>query len=356
DVIKVEPPEGDPFRTYGLGFVGYNRGKRGLAIDLKDPAGRELLLDLVRVSDVILDNYRVGVRERLGIDYATLKAINPRIISCSVTGYGQSGPLAVDPGFDPLVQARSGLMAAQGGDDEPVFYQIPVNDTASAMMAAFGVVAALHARELTGEGQEVLTCLANQSILTLSGELTWYEGRPANPKGGLDLLGTSALNRFYQCSDGWILVAGSAPEHFPSICVALGHPEWAGGTIAEKALNEPGDGALATRIADALAAMTRDEALDRLLTRSVPAAPALDAVEVFENPWMHASEYFEDFDHPQLGTIRGPRYLGRFLRTGNGYPRRSPLIGEHSREVLADCGIAPERVEQLVSGGVVRQG
>ncbi len=355
DVIKVEPPEGDPFRTYGLGFVGYNRGKRGLAIDLKDPAGRELLIDLVRVSDVILDNYRVGVRERLGIDYQTLRAINPRIISCSVTGYGQSGPLAVDPGFDPLVQARSGLMAAQGGDDEPVFYQIPVNDTASAMMAAFGVVAALHAREITGEGQEVLTCLANQSILTLSGELTWYEGRPANPKGRLDLLGTGALNRFYQCTDGWILVAGTAPEHFPSICIALGHPEWAGGTIAEKALNEPVDSPLASRIAEGLSGLTRDEALDRLLTRGVPAAPALDAVEVFEDPWMHASEYFEDFDHPQLGAIRAPRYLGRFLRTGNGYPRRSPLIGEHSREVLADCGIDSSRTDHLVAAGVVRQ-
>ncbi|MGH2625965.1 MAG: CoA transferase, partial [Anaerolineales bacterium] len=112
DVIKVEPPEGDAFRTYGLGFVGYNRGKRSLSLDLKRPEGRALFLDLVRKSDVVLDNYRVGVRERLGIDYASLAAVNPRIISVSVTGYGPKGPLAVDPGFDPLIQARSGMMQA----------------------------------------------------------------------------------------------------------------------------------------------------------------------------------------------------------------------------------------------------
>ena len=215
DSIKVEPIDGDPFRTYGLGFVGYNRGKRGLSIDLKKPEGLAAFMDLVKVSDVVLDNYRNGVRERLGIDYATLKKVNPRIISISVSGYGPKGELSPDPGFDPLVQARSGLMDAQGGGEEPVFYQIPVNDTGSAMMAAFGVVAALYARERTGEGQEILTCLANQSILTQSGELTWYEGRPENPKGGLDLLGTGATNRFYECNDGWVMVAGTQAGALP---------------------------------------------------------------------------------------------------------------------------------------------
>jgi len=356
DSIKVEPIDGDPFRTYGLGFIGYNRGKRGLAIDLKNPVGREAFLDLVKVSDVVLDNYRNGVRERLGIDYQTLRKVNPRIISVSVTGYGPKGELASDPGFDPLVQARSGLMAAQGGDDEPVFYQIPVNDTASAMMAAFGTVAALYARERTGEGQEVLTCLANQSILTQSGELTWYEGRPPNPSGGLDLLGTSATNRFYECSDGWVMVAGTKPEHFPAICIALGHPEWAGRYIAEKAIGEAIDGPLAAQFAEAFASFSKDEATDRLLTKGVPAAPVTATADLFESAWMQQNGYFEDFDHPQFGNIRGPRLLGEFSRTPGGYPRRSPLIGEHSVEVLRDCGFAEERISELLAAGIVRQG
>jgi crotonobetainyl-CoA:carnitine CoA-transferase CaiB-like acyl-CoA transferase len=356
DVIKVEPPDGDPFRTYGLGFVGYNRGKRGLAIDLKHPAGREAFLDLVKVSDIVLDNYRNGVRERLGIDYATLKQVNPRIISCSVTGYGPKGELSPDPGFDPLVQARSGLMDAQGGGEEPVFYQIPINDTGSAMAAAFGMVAALYARERTGEGQEVLTCLANQSILFQSGELTWYEGRPANPKGALDCLGTSATNRFYQCSDGWVMVAGTKPEHFPALCIALGHPEWAGRLIAEKSVLEPVEGTLAAQLAEAFAGISKGEAVDRLLAKGVPAAPVTETVEIFDNPWLHQNGYFEDFDHPQFGPMMGPKHLGRFSRTPGGYPRRSPLIGEHSVEVLGDYGFDEARIAELLAAGIVRQG
>lgn len=184
DVIKVEPIDGDPFRPYGFLFYGHNLGKRSLAIDLKHPAGRAVFDELVRQSDVVLDNFRLGVRERLGIDYASLSKVNPRIITCSVNAFGTVGPLAADPGFDPLLQARSGMMAAQGGmraegvEEEPVFHQLAVNDTATAMMAAFGMQVALHARERTGRGQEVLTCLANQTILFQSGELTWYEGRP----------------------------------------------------------------------------------------------------------------------------------------------------------------------------------
>ena len=356
DTIKVEPPDGDPFRTYGLGFIGYNRGKRGLAIDLKSEAGRQVFFDLVKVSDIVLDNYRNGVRERLGIEYAALKAVNPRIISVSVTGYGPKGELSPDPGFDPLVQARSGLMDAQGGGEEPVFYQVPVNDTASAMMAAFGMVAALHARERTGEGQEVLTCLANQSILTQSGELTTYEGRPPNPKGGLDLLGTSAVNRFYECSDGWVMLAGTKPEHFPAICIALGHPEWAGRIIAEKANLEPVEGQLAGQFAEAFATMTATEAVDRLQSKNVPAAIAIQTTDVFDDPWMHANGYFEDFEHPQFGAIRGPKHLGAFSRTPGGYPMRSPLIGEHSTEVLVECGFSEERISELIASGIVKQG
>ena len=357
DVVKVEPPDGDPFRTYGLGFIGYNRGKRGLALDLKKPEGRELFLDLVRASDVVLDNYRNGVRERLGIDYATLKQINPRIISCSVSGYGPTGELSPDPGFDPLVQARSGLMAAQGGDDEPVFYQIPINDTGSAMAAAFGIVSALHERERSGEGQEVLTCLANQSILFQSGEVTWYDGRPANPKGARDCIGVSALNRYYQCADGgWVLIAGNRPEHFASVCVALGHPEWAGRLVAEKALLEGVNSPLADQIAGGMAAFPRDEAVDRLLSRGVPAAPALSPDDLFQSPWLHENGYFEYFDHPQFGAMMGPAQLGHFSRSGGGYPRRSPFIGEHSVEVLEEFGIAADRIAGLIASRVVLQG
>jgi crotonobetainyl-CoA:carnitine CoA-transferase CaiB-like acyl-CoA transferase len=354
DVIKVEPPEGDPFRPYGLGFAAYNRGKRGVCLDLKDPAGRDAFLELARTADAVIDNYRLGVRERLRIDYATLRAINPRIVSCSVTAYGTTGPLSSDPGFDPLVQAQSGMMAAQGGDGEPVFYQIPVNDVASAMMAAFGVIAALYAREQTGEGQEVLTSLTNQSIICQSGELTSYAGRPANAVGGRDCIGIGALQRFYKCEDGWVAVACSEPEHFHRFCLGLGHNEWAGRFIAEKAMLETRDGPLAVLIEAALATMPRDEVVDRLLTAGVPAAPVTRIDETFGDPWLAANRFFEQYEHPQFGTITGVRGFADYDRTTGGFVRQAPLLGEHSREVLRDIGIEASRIEKLIAEGVVK--
>jgi len=355
EVIKIEPPDGDPFRLGLLGFMGYNRGKRSVILDLKQASGREAFLDMVRDADVVLDNYRVGVRERLGIDYATLRSINPRIISCSVTGYGPKGPLSADPGFDPLLQARSGLMHAQGSDEEPVFYSIPINDDASALMAAFGMLAALNARERTGEGQDVQTCLANQSILCQSGELTWYEGRPANPPGSRDCLGVSALQRLYQCADGWLALACSAPEHFAQVCLALGHNEWAARTTAEAAFAESVEGALAALIGEALASMQRDEAVDRLLIRKVPAAPALNKEEFMASAWVAENDYFGDEDHPQAGRVRGQRTLSEWSRSASGYPCRSPLLGEHTVEVLREWGFAEGRIQELLAAGVAIQ-
>ncbi len=146
DVVKIEAPHGDPFRAYGTAFAHYNRGKRSLVLDLKRPSDLAALLQMVRDADVVLDNFRLGVRERLGITYEQLRDVNPRIISCSISGYGTEGPQASQPGFDPLLQAQSGLMQAQGGvGSEPVFHGIPVNDVGSAAIAALGIVAALHA-------------------------------------------------------------------------------------------------------------------------------------------------------------------------------------------------------------------
>ena len=262
DVVKVESQEGDAFR-YAMGFINYNRGKRGLGLDLKTAAGQELFHDLARQADVVLDNFRLGVRERLGIDYAALAPLNPRLISCSINTYGSRGRDAGLPGFDPLLQARSGLMWAQGGDGErgddeggdgePVFHAIPVNDVATAAMGAFAIIAALHARELTGRGQDTETSLAAQSALYQSGDLTWYEGRPPLAQGGRDCVGFTALDRFHRCADGWLTLAVTTTKQFDDLTRALEHPEWAERWSGAVALAEPRDGELAAEVARALA-------------------------------------------------------------------------------------------------------
>ena len=355
DVIKIEPIGGDPFRPYGLIFFGHNLGKRSLAIDIKHRDGRKVFEELVRRSDVVLDNFRLGVRERLGIDFATLSAINRRIITCSVTGYGPKGELAADPGFDPLVQARSGMMSAQGGGDEPVFHQIAINDTATAMMAAFAILAALHARETTGRGQQIQTCLANQSVLFQSGELTWYEGRAPSPIGGRDFLGSTALRRFYQCADGWIGIAVASPDQFPPLAAALGHPEWTGRMTAEEAAAEPPNGELVRLIALALAAMPVSDVIDRLHTHGVPAAPARRHEELFTDHWLAANRFFRGYHDPQFGYIQGITGYADWGRSIGGFPRRAPAVGEHTVEILEEFGmgaIAPE----LLAKGVIAGG
>ena len=216
-------------------------------------------------------------------------------------------------------------------------------------------MAALHARERTGLGQDVVTSLASQSILCQSGELTWYEGRPANPPGARDRLGSSAVQRFYECSDGWIAVACTTPDQFPQLCVALGHPEWAGRIIAERAVAEPAEGTLATQIGEVLRGMAREEALDRLLARSVPAAPALRPIEWFSDPFAAENHCFDTYDHPQFGPVSGPHAFARFTEAGGEFTRRAPVLGEHSAEVLRDFGFAAARVDDLIARGIVLQ-
>ncbi|WP_337185400.1 CoA transferase [Phenylobacterium sp.] len=347
DVAKIEPREGDPFRSDGSQFMAYNRGNRALGLDLKTPSARALFLDLVRQADVVIDNYRLGVRGRLGIDYAALKAANPRIISCSINAYGESGPRAALPGFDPLLQAEGGMMAGQGGAGDPVLYTIAVNDIATAATVAGAVIAALNARERTGEGQEVLTSLMAQSLLFQSGEVTTYDGRPPNVDGDVDCIGVSALHRFYACADGWIgLVAETGAE-----ARALG--EVVGLDLDDGALTEPRDGALADGIATALAARPRGEALTALRAAGVAAAPAIRGAEALEDAFLAQNGFVEAWTHPRLGPVVSTRAFSAFSRTPTGFSRPTPDLGEHSAEILGGYGVPADRIAELVAQGAV---
>ena len=340
DVIKVEPPEGDSLRTAALGFAGWNRGKRGVVIDLKTPGGMESFYALIRTTDVVVDNFRRGVTTRLNIDYEHLRLINPRIITCSVMGYGPTGPLAPDPGFDPILQARSGMMSAQGGDDEPVFHTIPVNDGASGLMSAFTVIAALNARERTGVGQHVWTSLANQSVVCQSGELTLYERRPELPLGGRDCAGERALHGLYECADGWLAIAARTVEQVQGTLGLLG----LGGTYgAAAALQEPRNSSLAEVITKRLSTLSLDETVKRMLSLGIPAAPAIRTDATPEDAWLNANRFWEDYELPGMGPVSGVRSYAEFSRTPGGFRYPAPALGAHTQEVLASLTVWPQR-------------
>jgi len=347
DVAKIEPREADPFRSDGSQFLAYNRGVRGLGLDLKKPEARELFLELAKQADVVIDNARLGVRGRLGIDYAALKAVNPKIISCSINAYGETGPRALSPGFDPLLQAEGGMMAAQGGEGDPILHTIAVNDIATAATVAGAVIAALNARERTGEGQEVLTSLMAQSLLFQLGELVTYEGRPANDLGGADCLGISALHRYYACADGWIgLVAETEAE-----ALALGHVLAV--ELGAAPLAEARDGELAGRIEAALAEWRRAEVLSVLRAAEIAAAPVIRGGEALEDGWLAENGFVEGWNHPRLGPMITATAFSTFSRTPTGFSHPTPELAEHSAEILGEYGIARERIAALMAVGAV---
>jgi len=347
EVVKIEPPAADPFRSDGPGFMIYNRGVRALGLDLRQPGAKELFLEMAASADVVIDNYRHGVRKRLGIDYAALKAVNPKIISCSINAYGDTGERAILPGFDPLLQAEGGMQAAQGGEGDPILYTIAVNDVATASVVTSSVVAALHARERTGEGQEILTSLLAQSLLFQLGEMVTYDGRPPNDLGGEDCLGVRALHRYYACADGWIgLVCETDAE-----AAALG--EVLAIDLGPAPLLATRDGALAQALESTLAGRTRTETLKALLAAGVAATPVLRSAETLHDGWLRENGFLDDWEHPRLGPMISAHGYANFARTPVEIARPTPDLGEHSVEVLADWGIAPERIRRLLADGAV---
>ncbi|MBX3482212.1 CoA transferase [Phenylobacterium sp.] len=347
DVVKIEPPAGDPFRSDGPGFMIYNRGSRGLGLDLRQPGAKDLFLEMARSADVVIDNYRLGVRGKLGIDYAALKAVNPRIISCSINAYGDTGQRAALPGFDPLLQAEGGMQAAQGGEGAPILYTIAVNDVATASVVTSSVVAALHARERTGEGQEIKTSLLAQSLLFQLGEMVTYDGRPPNDLGGEDCPGVRALHRYYECADGWIGIVCETDAEAQALGAALAVD------VGPGPLLETRDGALAERLAAALAGRARGPVLEALLAAGVAAAPVARAAETLEDPWLRENGYLETWEHPRVGPVISCKGYASFARTPVKLTRPTPDIGEHTLEVLRDWGVAPDRIAALVASGAV---
>jgi crotonobetainyl-CoA:carnitine CoA-transferase CaiB-like acyl-CoA transferase len=351
-VIKVEGPEGDGWRTSGLAFLGANRGKRGLCLDLKRPEGRELFLRLVERADVVVDNYRAGVLERLGLEWDSLRRRNPRLIHCSVTGYGPTGPYAPLPGFDPLMQARSGLMRAQGEPGgEPVYLQIPVCDFSTALMAAFGVVTALAARERTGRGNRVETCLLNNAFSVQAGEFISYAGRPADPPGGRDLAGRHAFYRIYGTSDGWLFLACSQPDHATAFAEVTGGPL----VVDGDAMRQPLDGRVAAAIAGRLERGATTHWIETLTDAGVPCAPCTRVEDLFEDAHTTANDLWWDIVHPQWGQIRQTGAAVHWHEMKMRLAQRAPLLGEHSTEVLREFGVDQSYIAELLAKGVVLQ-
>ena len=342
EVVKVEPPSGDPFRHFG--FV-YNREMRSLAIDLRDATARAALLEVIARADVVIDNYRHGVLEQFGLRRNDLIGLRPDLITFSITGFGDRGPLAAKLGFDPVLQAMSGMMVAQGGDAEPVYLYMPVNDVATAPLVVLGACIALLHRSRTGEGQRGWTSLAGLSAMMQSGELVRFAGREPARLGGRDYEGPSALDRYYRVADGWVRLQ-AAPAHLGALASAL--------SLDAAVLAQ--DSSATDALRAALSDRTRAELLGALRTAGVPAAAARTIGDLTSDPALLDAQLLEECAREGAPPYFLPDRYARFSRTERRYRLCSPGLGEHSCEVLREAGVDEATIEGLLSEGFVVQG
>lgn len=348
EVIKIESLQGDGLRVLLGAFQGWNRGKRGLAVDLRTEEGKTILHQLVQRSDVLVQNLRAGVSERWGADYATLSRPNPQLIYCSMPGYGQSGPYVEKPGFDPLLQARSGAMAAQGGPEKPpVYYRIAISDYAGAMLGAYGVAMALYLRTKTGKGQFLHGSLLNAAIAVQSGEFITYPGKPEEAPG-MDYWGTSATYRLYSTQDGYIFVGCDDESSWPALCRALGKEE----LMSDPRFKSPTarqDNApqLAQILETVFAGGSWQHWLDLLEAAGVPCAPAHHPRDLFSHPHVLQNDLIAEHDSADLGRMKQMGMVVKLSQTPGKLWRAAPGLGQHTDEILSELGYSGEEIQQL---------
>ncbi|HVD02191.1 MAG TPA: CaiB/BaiF CoA-transferase family protein [Candidatus Dormibacteraeota bacterium] len=364
EVIKVERPgDGDETRHVpplkegeSHYFVAINRNKKGMAVDMKAPAGRELLVDLARHCDILVENFRPGVAGRLGLDHETLLAVNPRLVYCSISAFGQTGPYASRAAFDIAIQAISGMMSLTGEPGgPPTRMGLPMADLCGGLFAVIGILSAIHEREQTGRGQFIDYSMLDGMVgmLMYTATRVFMTGEDS-PKVGTGHLGIVPYGAF-AASDGHIVIANIGEAFWPKICAAIGRPELAADPRYDSnrkrvSRREEVEALLGEALAERTVAEW-DEILER---HDVPHAPILEVSEVLANEQVLARGLVTEYEHPRLGRFPA---VGRAIRfpAYDGLPMRPPpLLGEDDEAVLRDLlGYDAERIAQLREGGVI---
>jgi len=365
DVIKVEPPgAGDDTRTWGPPFVngesayflGVNRNKRSLTLNMAVKSGQEILARLVKSSDVLVENFKLGTLEKWGITNDWLEKNAPRVIRCSITGYGSSGPDAALPGYDFILQAESGLMSICGEPDgTPTKYGVAIVDVVTGLYACNAILAALAARERTGRGQHVEVCLYDSGIAMLINVASNYllSGKDARRYGN----GHPSIVPYttYPTADGLIAVAVGNDGQFARFAETAGHAEWARDPrFAKNPDRVTNREALDGLIAQALKRGKAAAWIEKLRAAGVPCGPINSVAEALTDPHTLARDMVRTVKHPTAGDLKMVGIPFRFSGTPAKIRRAPPLLGQHTEEVLgAELGLSVERIAQLRAEKVV---
>jgi crotonobetainyl-CoA:carnitine CoA-transferase CaiB-like acyl-CoA transferase len=363
DVIKVERPEGGdeargmpPFvNGQSAPFMIFNRNKRSLTLNLKAPEGREIVLKLAHRADVLLENMKPGTAERLGIGYPELATSNPRLIYCSISGFGQTGPYRDRGGFDLIAQGMSGLMSITGEENgPPLRVPLPISDLCGGMFAGIGILAALAARERTGRGQWVDTSLLETPIALSVYEAAQYFATGEVPRRLGAGHRTSAPYQAFRTKDGWITVGGAAQHLWVRLCQVLGlehlaaDPRFASNADRVKHGKE-----LTALLQERFERETSAYWLDLLEAEGIPAGPVYSYDQVFADPQVGHREMVVEVKHPVAGRTRGLGIPIKLSGTPGAIRRPAPLLGEHTAEILGELGLGPAEQKRLQAVGVI---
>lgn len=372
EVIKIEPPEGEmirdnpPMVEIGKGgphdrsrsgyFLSLNRNKYGLTLNLKHPKALGLFKDLVKIGDVVLENYAPGVMKRLGIDYPVLKEINPRLIMASISGFGQWGPYSERIAFDIVAQAMGGLMSVTGHPDSPpTRVGTSLGDINAAVHAAFAIMAALWHREKTGIGQYIDISMQEAMVSIMEGAVVrWTIGKEMLTPIGSHNTNESPMAA-YRCRDGYIIIGTVGNEHWHRFCRAMNKPEWAANPdYATKKQRWEKKYILQEEIENVTMNYTVKEVGEMLDRERVANSPILNIQQVVEDPHLNARGYFVEVEHPVIGKARIPGMPFKLSETPGAVERPSPLVGEHNELILGGyLGISGAEVKRLKEEGVL---
>jgi formyl-CoA transferase len=357
NVIKVEAREeieGDS-TAMGFDFLNLHRNKRAMTLDLKHPRGLEVLKKLVARADVLVENFRPDVKTRLGIDYAALSAINPRLVYGSISGFGQTGPYADRPGYDQIAQGMGGLMSITGLPGQgPVRVGIPVADLTAGLYLAQGILVALYERETSGRGQWVHTSLLQAMVTMLDFQAArWLIDGEIPPQAGNDHP-TGIPTGVFTTADGHINIAASGQTMYQRLCTAIGAPGLVADprfkTMADRSKNRKAMNAELDRV---LAKKPSAEWIEILNAAGVPSGPILNVKEVFEDPQVRHLGLAQPVGHPERGEIRVQGLPATLSRTPGAIRRPAPGHGEHTDEILKELGYTPEEIAALRKDGAV---
>ena len=365
DVIKIElPGSGDDTRTWGPPFIGeesayflsINRNKRSLTLNFREPKAVEVFLKLAGESDVVVENFTPGVMARLGIDYETVKAINPRIVFCSISGFGQTGPYKARPAYDQIMQGISGLMSITGDPaGEPEKIGIAVTDIGAGMWAAFSVLAALRHRYETGEGQYIDIAMLDAQVAWLTYQAAFYFANDTPPQRLGKAHPTLVPYQGFMAQDGkYFNVAVGSERLWDRFCQGIGRqdlkddPEYA--TNGDRVRNRA---KIVPLLQEFFLTRSSTEWVTDLQAVSVPAGPINDLADVFADPQVIHREMFLEMPHPTLGSIKQTGLPLKFSVTPGGLDRHPPLLGEHNREILAGLGYSDADIEEMAAGAVI---